>query len=269
MPRRISFILYTIISSIVVAINGLNRGQQIPLSHSHLSQDRPSWSTLPVSNPTKSFWVDTPNANPLAREGSSGPLGFGGEDIDVCIIGSGITGISAVHHLQRFFTTQGKGVERKIVVLEAREFCECGCASPRRRVDADYSRDFSDLRIVFVGSGATGRNGGHLTPIPFSDYAIREKLYGKDDAKKSYELEGYVVSSVVNIIHSHGWSNAVDLVDGGHVMVFLEEEEARKALVDYKDAKRGGLELKDVTFLDQQTMLEVCVSLTARKVRDL
>jgi hypothetical protein len=86
-------------------------------------QDRPSWITLPVHNPTKSFWAD---GNALAREGSSGPLGFGDEeDVDVCIIGSGITGISALYHLRRMFEAEEeKGIERKIVILEARDFCE-------------------------------------------------------------------------------------------------------------------------------------------------
>lgn len=94
--------------------------QQTPWLLSNHS--RPSWLTLPVSNPTKSFWIDQPGANPLAHEGSTGALGFGDEDIDVCVIGSGITGISAVYHLQRLLSTQG--IDKKVVVLEAREFCE-------------------------------------------------------------------------------------------------------------------------------------------------
>ncbi|KAJ6614137.1 FAD dependent oxidoreductase-domain-containing protein [Mycena sp. CBHHK59/15] len=44
---------------------------------------------LPVSNPTHSFWINSPGANPLAGEGSTGDLT---DEADVCIIGSGITG---------------------------------------------------------------------------------------------------------------------------------------------------------------------------------
>jgi hypothetical protein len=95
--------------------------QQAPWLLSNYS--RPPWLTLPVSNPTKSFWVDQPGVNPLAHEGSTGDLGFGDEDIDVCVIGSGITGISAVYHLQRMLSRDS--IDKKIVVLEAREFCEC------------------------------------------------------------------------------------------------------------------------------------------------
>ncbi|KXN84907.1 Gamma-glutamylputrescine oxidoreductase [Leucoagaricus sp. SymC.cos] len=224
MPRRRFLVSYTL-ALVSTGIVGLD--QQTPFPLSDQSHDRPSWSTLPIPNPTKSFWVDTPGSNPLAREGSTGPLGFGDEEIDVCVIGSGITGISAVYHLQRFFGTQGDSEdERKVVVLEAREFC----------------------------SGATGRNGGHLTRNPFNGYATRERLYGQENARKSYLLEDYVSSSITDLIYSHGWSDTVDLVNGGHITVFLDEEEERHALVDHQDAKEGGLKLKDVRFLDKQMM---------------
>lgn len=91
----------------------------------------------------------------------------------------------------------------------------------------------------------------------FNGFKLREQLYGKEDAKKSYALEDYVVSSIVDIIHSHGWTDQVDLVHGGHITVFNEDEEERKALVDYEDAQRGGLNLDDIEFLDRQTMLRV------------
>jgi len=91
----------------------------------------------------------------------------------------------------------------------------------------------------------------------FNGFKLREQLYGKEDAKKSYALEDYVVSSIVDIIHSHGWTDQVDLVHGGHITVSNEDEEERKALVDYEDAQRGGLNLDDIEFLDRQTMLRV------------
>jgi hypothetical protein len=47
-------------------------------------------ASLPVPNPTKSFWTDSaPGVNPLAKDGSEGALT---PDVDICIIGSGITG---------------------------------------------------------------------------------------------------------------------------------------------------------------------------------
>ena len=71
---------------------------------------------LPVPNSTKSFWLHPQNqVNPLADLGSKGDLT---PNADVCIIGSGITGITAAFHLSR---TLPPGA--RIAILEAREFC--------------------------------------------------------------------------------------------------------------------------------------------------
>jgi Glycine/D-amino acid oxidases (deaminating) len=80
-------------------------------------------ANLPVPNPTRSFWIDTPGANPLAKEGSEGPLT---DDASICIIGSGITGISTAYHLSKSLAaTNSNSTSRpiKAVVLEARDFC--------------------------------------------------------------------------------------------------------------------------------------------------
>lgn len=76
--------------------------------------------SLPVRNPTKSFWLSSePDANPLAHEGSEGSLT---SDADVCIIGSGISGTSAAYHLSKLSRKSGRSLN--VVMLEAREFCE-------------------------------------------------------------------------------------------------------------------------------------------------
>jgi hypothetical protein len=85
---------------------------------------RPSYdSALPVPNATRSFWIDTLGANPLAKEGSEGDLT---SDSDVCIIGSGITGVSGAYHLAKQLDEEKELVERplKVVILEARDFCK-------------------------------------------------------------------------------------------------------------------------------------------------
>jgi hypothetical protein len=75
---------------------------------------------LPVPNPTRSFWIDTPVANVLATEGNPST------DADICIIGSGATGVSAAYHLANSFALDGDRDRSpiKAVILEAREFCE-------------------------------------------------------------------------------------------------------------------------------------------------
>ena len=77
-------------------------------------------SPLPVPNPTRSFWLDSPGANPLAKEGSEGPLPT---DVDICIIGSGITGVSAAYHLAKQLDSDSITKPLKAVILEARDFC--------------------------------------------------------------------------------------------------------------------------------------------------
>lgn len=68
---------------------------------------------------TNSYWLQD-GANPFAREGADSA--FAHENVDFVVIGSGITGVSVVHHL-----VQGMKDERtnkpKIILLEARDFC--------------------------------------------------------------------------------------------------------------------------------------------------
>jgi FAD dependent oxidoreductase len=84
------------------------------------SNGSPPPCRLPAPNPTKSFWIDTPHCNPLAKEGSTGLLT---EDADICIIGSGITGVSAAYHLSKGLELLEKNAPCRVLILEARGFC--------------------------------------------------------------------------------------------------------------------------------------------------
>lgn len=75
-------------------------------------------SRLPVANATKSFWIDTPGSNPLAEEGSTGELT---RRSDVCIIGSGITGVSVAWHVSKAWRHELQ--KPTVTIFEAREFC--------------------------------------------------------------------------------------------------------------------------------------------------
>lgn len=80
-------------------------------------------ASLPSANPTRSFWIhSSPDANPWAREGSDGPLTT---DADICVIGSGITGVGVAYHLSEAVETLSTLDESplRVVILEAREFC--------------------------------------------------------------------------------------------------------------------------------------------------
>ncbi|KIJ21232.1 hypothetical protein PAXINDRAFT_7005 [Paxillus involutus ATCC 200175] len=176
---------------------------------------------LPSTNPTHSFWThSSPDANPLAREGSEGPLTA---DADICIVGSGITGVGVAYHLCGAASTESP---LKVVILEARDFC----------------------------SGATGRNGGHLTPEAYLEFDSRVSKFGVDEAKRSYALEAYTTSSLVDIIENNGWTNDVDLVDGGHIYLLFTDEEIKESERDMEAAKSAGWSLDGVTWLDKEVV---------------
>ena len=103
--------------------------QAIPLLPSEDS------TSFPVHNATRSFWMaGAPGVNPLAREGSSGPLTT---DADVCIIGSGITGVSVAYHLSELLKKDNhhtRSDSLSVVILEARDFCEISFVSPKRNL---------------------------------------------------------------------------------------------------------------------------------------
>jgi hypothetical protein len=72
---------------------------------------------------TSSYWLQD-GANPLAKHGASDNLTH--QNVDVVIIGSCITGISAAYHLVQGLKTDNlsRAGDFRIVVLEARDFCK-------------------------------------------------------------------------------------------------------------------------------------------------
>jgi hypothetical protein len=76
---------------------------------------------FPVPNPTVSFWQKNIDVSPKPAHGSEGPLTT---DADICIIGSGISGVSTAYHLAKIFAQDGSQGPIKAVILEARDFCE-------------------------------------------------------------------------------------------------------------------------------------------------
>ncbi|KAG8221193.1 FAD dependent oxidoreductase-domain-containing protein [Butyriboletus roseoflavus] len=182
------------------------------------SKDHTKPAGLPSPNPTRSFWAhSSPDANPLAREGSTGRLTT---DADVCIIGSGITGVGVAYHLSEAVeTNMALHSPLKVVILEARDFC---------------------------------RNGGHLTPAAFSEFHARTTKYGPEEAKRSYAMEDHTTSLLVRLIQEHGWTDGVDLVHGGHVELLFSDLEVEEARQDREAAKDAGWSLEGVVALSKE-----------------
>lgn len=144
----------------------------------------------PTLAPLPSFWT-AHYTSPFQDTGATDPLP---DEADVVVIGSGLTGVSAVDELVRLHlassssehTHEEEQPTLRIVVLEARTFC----------------------------SGATGRNGGHLTAYPIARFGTLSARWGVDEAKRAVRLEEEGVRWVLDGCETEGWAEDVELRSG-------------------------------------------------------
>lgn len=100
---------------------------------------------LPMKDPLIAYWQLPPNSEVADRQSPDLPT-----DVDVVIIGSGITGTGVARWLLR-----ESSQPLRVAMIEARQSC----------------------------SGATGRNAGHIRPTSW-DYVKDKKIMGADEAAK-------------------------------------------------------------------------------------
>ncbi|KAI0091391.1 DAO-domain-containing protein [Irpex rosettiformis] len=182
-------------------------------------------TALPVPNATTPYWTRylSKDHTPSLDHGSKGPLT---KDADICIIGSGITGVSAAYHLYKAVVQDGRPLN--VVILEAREFC----------------------------SGATGRNGGHLTPHAFAHFTTLSKRFGKEDAIRSLELERYTSTEIRKILAESGKTDDVDMVSDGRVILLFSKEEEELTRVEFDAAKEAGIDVSEVEWFSREETQE-------------
>ncbi|KAK7050022.1 hypothetical protein VNI00_005454 [Paramarasmius palmivorus] len=176
-------------------------------------------TSLPVQNSTTSFWFVDEAANPLAKEGSDGPLT---QESDVCIIGSGITGASVAYHL----AGAANNKSLRTVIVEARDFC---------------------------------RNGGHLTPYPFKGFKFNQAAYGVTEAIKAFLIENRTTAEMIRVVEEHDLFDVVDLVKGGHITLFESTLDPKlgETLADWTAAKEAGIELSDVEWPSKEEVNKI------------
>ncbi|KAI0750588.1 FAD dependent oxidoreductase [Irpex lacteus] len=186
-------------------------------------------SVLPLTNSTVSYWMKylDKDHKPALNHGSEGTLT---NEADICIIGSGITGVSTAYHLSQAIASGEKVTKDplKVVILEAREFC----------------------------TGATGRNGGHLVPNAFENFFALAKSFGTSGARRALELERYTSAEVTKILKKSGKAKDVDFISSGRVIFLFTEEEEAFTHAEFNAAKASGLDMSGVEWFTKEETQE-------------
>lgn len=139
---------------------------------------------------------------------------------DVCIVGGGYTGLSTALHLAE--------AGFKVVLLEAHR----------------------------VGFGASGRNGGQLGSAQRMDQEDLEKLVGRDDAAKLWDLAEDAKTLVKSLIERHGID--CDLKPGIATLGFSDGE--RADLHDHAKHLKTAYGYDQIELLDAESGRALCPS---------
>jgi hypothetical protein len=75
-------------------------------------------------------------------------------------------------------------------------------------------------------------------------------------------LENYTVTSILDIVHAHGLQDKVDYVNGGHLSIFQTKLEETVARMDYERAKKAGVNVSVVEWMDRDEVWKVRSSTT-------
>jgi hypothetical protein len=134
---------------------------------------------IPVSNPTTSFWLQSPPFPDLVDKRSKTLP----KTADIVIIGSGITGASIARTI--LLECAIMGINRRVVMLEARQAC----------------------------SGATGRNGGHIKCTPHDSFCEYKERFGPGRARALVDFQTSHLPILVDLAKQEKWDLAEASMD--------------------------------------------------------
>ncbi|KAL0950489.1 hypothetical protein HGRIS_007300 [Hohenbuehelia grisea] len=170
---------------------------------------------LPVPNPSVAYWAVPPA--PIALHGAENDAFFSDGEVyaDIVIIGSGLTGTAVARTLldaerdrRAAGTESASDRPLRIVMLEARDAC----------------------------SGATARNGGHITPPLYHDYAELVKQFGRATAAQIIRFRLAHLAEFLAIADAEGLALDTQAREVQTLDVFFDEnvfEAAKKKLALY------------------------------------
>ncbi|KAL0948910.1 hypothetical protein HGRIS_009019 [Hohenbuehelia grisea] len=146
----------------------------------------------PSNTTSQSYWSIPPSG--LAQHGSSSVLP---SQTDVVIIGSGITGAAIARTLLNHDSKYGvKERPLRVVMLEARDCC----------------------------SGATSRNGGHITPNHYSEFASLTSRHGLEAAKQIIRFRLAHLRTLIRVAEQDGILHESQCREVETFDVFLQQE---------------------------------------------
>lgn len=170
-------------------------------------------SERPAPNPAEyperpeqslSYWIRN-YAIPFEDECAKSPVPT---DVDVAIIGSGITAAAAVYELSK------RRPSLRVAVIEARGLC----------------------------TGATGRNGGHLFRPEAFHFTETAASVGAEESVKLRKLALRNRDLLLQAIRENGAQDEVDLQVSGTLTVFASEEERDDFLGSVEGCRQNGHE---------------------------
>ncbi|KAK7008002.1 FAD dependent oxidoreductase, partial [Favolaschia claudopus] len=162
---------------------------------------------LPHPNPSRSYWCSPSSSLDSRPKDATLP-----EYADVVIIGSGISGTAIARTL--LDSQQGSDDVKeplRVVMLEARDVC----------------------------SGATGRNGGHISPNTYQDYAELAAGYGSQAAQQIIRYRLAHLPQLMKVAKEEGLLEASQARVVEQFDAYLQEgtyQKARKLFGGYVDA---------------------------------
>ncbi|KXH57962.1 hypothetical protein CSAL01_02619 [Colletotrichum salicis] len=121
---------------------------------------------LPAANPTISYWQLPPLEGVADHQSEHLP-----RDVDVVIVDSGMSGTSIAWHLLK---DDSSTTPLRVAMIEARQ----------------------------AYSGATGRNGGHIRPSSYAEYAGAKLAVSQSEAAKITRLRSAHVNALISAANS-------------------------------------------------------------------
>jgi hypothetical protein len=219
-------------------------------------------ATLPVDNPTRSYWqidkaqhlestekyifptIDRLNFQAADRVVISLPVP---ENADIVIIGSGYTGAMVALDLLRTLQ-QGTNV----VMLEARGAVSGATGRNGSSNPGKHGKHGKRDRMLIF------QKGGHIKPDPYLTFPFYRDLVGADEAVKQCVFEQENFRETVDFIRREGLELECDLATLDTADIFMTEKAFGKGVDALRQVEAAGGDVSKMQVWDKERAQKVC-----------